>query len=92
MVMRFLQSSWPKTFEGPLSELDPPEDQDEPEGGDTIEEPTLKELETLQTDKDKWDDIMKSCKSKCKTVTLTFVEILPDKQGLNSCECIVQGV
>ena len=68
-------------FEGPLSELDPPEDQDEPEGGDTIEEPTLKELETLQTDKDKWDDIIKSCKSRYKTVTLTFVEILPDKKA-----------
>ena len=68
-------------FEGPLSELDPPEDQDEPEGGDIIEEPTPKELETLQTDKDKWDDIIKSCKSKYRTVTLTFVEILPDKKA-----------
>ena len=54
----------------------------DPEEGDSEPvEASCKEKELLKKDQDKWDEIIKACKQKYRTVTLTFVEILPDKQA-----------
>ena len=72
-------------FEGPLHEIDP---EDGIGDGDVAEEPSDKEADLIKKDCEKWDTIIAACKQRYKVVTLTFIEILPDK----SAATIVSGL